>query len=151
MRFEQTKDVLEHARSFHKKISNFYKQRRDGTEQQRLKLLLDYMSHREQELASALEQFAAGSSREVLDTWFQFTVDDETLKLCPDALLHDDMTVDDVIRAGVAMSQCFIDLFREIGTTADSDEVRAVFQNLLESEQREQKKLVRNVGMFMDL
>ena len=151
MRFEQTKDVLEHARNFHQKISEFYQNRRDRTEQQRLKLVLDYMSHREHELADALGEFAEGSSREILDTWFQFTVDDETLKLCPDALLHDDITVDDVIRAGVAMSQCFIDLFREIATTADSDQVRAVFQNLLESEQREQKKLVRNVGMFMDL
>jgi rubrerythrin len=151
MRFEQTKDVLEHARNFHNKIGEFYKKHRDHTEQQRIKLLLDYMSHREQELAGALEQFAEGSSREVLDTWFQFTVDDETLKLCPDALLHDEMTVDDVIRAGVAMSQCFINLFREIATTADSDQVRAVFQNLLESEQREQKKLVRNAEMFMDL
>ena len=151
MRFEQTKDVLDHARNFHKQISEFYRQRRDSTEQQRLKLLLDYMSQREQALASALEQFTEGSSREVLDTWFQFTVDEEKLKLCPDDLLHDDMTVDDVIRAGVAMCQCCIDLFREIATTADSDQVRAVFQNLLESEQREQKKLVRNVEMFMDL
>jgi len=151
MRFEQTKDVLEHARNFHRKISHFYKQRRNRTEQERLKLLLDYMSEREQELAQALEEFAEGTSKEVLDTWFQFTCDDETLRICPDALLHDDMTVDDVIRAGVALSQCFIDLFREIATTADSDQVRAIFQNLLESERREQKKLVRNVEMFQDL
>jgi len=151
MRFKQTKDVLERARNFHEKISNAYKQRRDRTEQERLKLLLDYMSHREQELANALEEFTEGSSKEVLDTWFQFTCDDETLQMRLNALLHDDMTMDDVTRAGVALSQCFIDLFREIATTADSDQVRAVFQNLLESEQREQKKLVRNVEMFMDV
>jgi hypothetical protein len=151
MRFEQTKDVLEHARNFHRKISEFYKEHRDHTDQQRLKLLLDYMSQREQDLARALDSFTEGSSKEVLDTWFQFTCDDETLKMCPDALLHDDMTVDDVIRAGVALSQCFIDLFREIATTADSEQVRAVFQSLLESEKREQKRLVRNVEMFMDL
>lgn len=151
MRFEQTKDVLEHARSFHQRVGDFYQDLSDHTEQQRLKLLLDYMAEREQELASALEQFTEGSSREVLDTWFQFCCDDETLKLCPGALLHNDMTLDEIISAGVALSQCFINLFREIANTADSEQVRAVFQNLLESEQREQKKLVRNVEMFTDL
>ena len=148
MRFEQTKDVLEHARSFHQRVGDFYRDLSDHTEKQRLKLLLDYMAEREQELASALEQFTEGSSREVLDTWFQFCCDDETLKLCPGAMLNKEMTLDEIIRAGVALSQCFIDLFREIANTADSEQVRAVFQNLLESEQREQKKLVRNVEMF---
>lgn len=151
MRFEQTKDVLEHARSFHQRVSDFYHRLSDQTDQQRLKLLLDYMAQRERELARALDQFTEGSSREVLDTWFQFCCDDETLKLCPEALLYDDMSPEQIIRAGVALSQCFIDLFGEIANTSDSETVRTVFQSLLESEQREQKKLVRNIQMFMDL
>ena len=63
MRFEQTKDVLEHARSFHQRISDFYHDLSDQTGQQRLKLLLDYMAQREQELAGLHVHARLGNRR----------------------------------------------------------------------------------------
>jgi rubrerythrin len=150
MRFEQTRDVLEHVRKFHLEISDLYHRLSEQSEKQRLRMLLEYMSEREKQLARALSQFEEESSRNVLDTWFQYTHDEERLQ-CPDFKLTPETSVDDVMRLGMKLAECFIELYREIAGTADSNEVRDVFRNLLERENREKLKLARNAQLLDDL
>lgn len=150
MRFEQTRDVLEHVRQFHLEISALYHRLSTQSDKERLKLLLDYMSQRENKLAQALSEFTDETSHNILDTWFQYTHDKDRLR-CPDFHLSADTTVDDIMRFGLALADCFIDLYREIAATADSEEIAAVFRNLLASEEREKLKLARNAQLLNDL
>ena len=50
MAFETTKDVLDHARDFHRQLSDHYAQLRDKAERERVKMLLDYLSRHEKHL-----------------------------------------------------------------------------------------------------
>jgi hypothetical protein len=150
MRFEQTRDVLEHVRHFHLEISDLYDRLSAQSDKERLKLLLDYMSQREKKLARALSEFTDETSQNILDTWFQYTHDNDRLR-CPDLHLTADTTVDDIMRFGLALADCFIDLYREIAATADSEEIAAVFRNLLDSEEGEKLKLARNAQLLNDL
>jgi hypothetical protein len=150
MRFEQTRDVLDHVRQFHLEISALYHRLSVQSDKERLKLLLDYMSQREKQLAHALSEFADETSQNVLDTWFQYTHDSDRLR-CPDFQMSEDTTVDDVMHFGLELAGCFTDLYREIAATADSEEIAAVFRNLLDSEEREKQKLARNAQLLNDL
>lgn len=152
MRFEQMRDVLAHATRFHRQVSDFYRQAHDKSGRERVKMLLDYMSDRESELADALDTFVAEASPEVLDTWFQFTDDEHTLRPeCPSLELPPDMSIDDVLQLAKRFHECLTRLYGELAEAAESEHVRDVFQNLLEASAREWKKLMRNVDLMMDI
>lgn len=150
MRFRQTRDVLHHAERLHLEICYLYHQLAEQSEKQRLKLMLEYMSQREQELAKALEAFTEETSQNILDTWFQFADDEDRLNW-PDCKLPTDVSTDNVVAVALELAECFIKLYRDIATHADSEDVRTVFQSLLESEELEKHKLVRNAQLLEDL
>jgi rubrerythrin len=113
-------------------------------------MLLDYMGERERQLAKAIDQFADETSNNVLDTWFQYSHDPSSLQ-CPDFNITSETSSDDVMRLGMDLAQCLIDMYKEIADNADSEEIRAVFRNLLEREQKEKLKLARNAQLLDDL
>ncbi len=151
MRFKNTRDVLEHIRQFHQEVSNSYRRVSGETDKKRLKLLLDYISEREQQLADAISVFTESTSHKVLDTWFQYTSDDTPIQRLLDSDMSPDMTPDDLMRVTLQISDHFIALHGDIVAAADTDEIRTVFQNLQDEEQKEKEKLARNFQMFMDL
>jgi hypothetical protein len=150
MRFEQTRDVLEHARTFYQRVSELYEKLEGHADQQRVKMLLDYLGDKASELSAALEEFAGETPEGVLDTWFQYAHNDETF-VCPDVDLGRDMSVEDVMKVAAQMHDCAVKVFTELAKCADNDEVRKVFENLSRKTQKEWEKLSRNVGMLLDM
>lgn len=150
MRFRQTRDVLHHAERLHLEICDLYHRLAEQSQKQRVKLMLDYMSQREKKLAKALETFTGETSQNILDTWFQFADDEDRLKW-PDCTLPTEVPADDVLGVALKLADCFINLYRDIATHADSEDVRKVFDSLLAGEELEKQKLVRNAQLFDDL
>ena len=150
MRFEQTRDILNHARDFHRQVSEFYKRLSDKAEKQRVKMLLDYMSRHESNLERSMAKYQEATSKEVLDTWFQYTHDEDTLALCRDTEFKPDMTVEEVVRVALRLDDCLIKLYREMAARTDCNEAREIFKNLLALEESEKSKLARNAQLLMD-
>jgi rubrerythrin len=150
MRFEQTREVLQHAKKFHEQVSVLCRRLSGKCEQERIRMLLDYMSERESQLAKAIDQFANETSDNVLDTWFQYT-QDKTALTCPDFELTAETKTEDVLRLGLELAQCLIEMYKEIADNADSEEIQTVFRNLLEREEKEKLKLARNAQMLDDI
>ncbi len=73
MRFEQTKDILEHTQQFYKLIADYYHLMSDQTHKPRIKMLLDYLSRHEKHLEKTLSEYEDSASEQVLNTWFQFS------------------------------------------------------------------------------
>jgi len=151
MRFEQAREAIEHAENFHREVGAFYRRLNAGTANPRLNLLLDYLAGREARLGDGLAQYLQSSSDGVLDTWFQYTHDTETLPACPEAHLAGDATVEDVMALARQFHGCLRNLYTEIADSAEPPDVCDVFRSLLEEEEREWKKYSRNVQMLMDL
>jgi rubrerythrin len=143
MRFEQVRDVLNHAREFHKRLSEFYRNLADHEETARIKMLLEHIGTHEKSLERGLANFEESASKQVLDTWFQYTQDESTLKL-PEAMeIRPHMSVEDVIRIGLELDDRLIELYKDAAESADVPEVREVFNNLLEMQQQDKHHLVR--------
>ena len=79
MRFETAREVLNHANSFHLQLSEFYKTLAKGQDQNKAKLLLDYFVEHEQELADTLRRYEKDADDSILETWFEYTHDEEVL------------------------------------------------------------------------
>jgi len=151
MRFEQAREVLEHAEQFHREVGAFYRRLNAGTNNARLSLLLDYLAGREARLADGLEHYLESTGDGVLDTWLQYTHDTDALPACPEAHLAGDATVDDVMALARQFHGCLRNLYSDITNSAEPPDVRAVFNSLLEAGEREWKKYARNVQMLVDL
>ncbi len=151
MRFEQTRDILNHAREFHRQVSQLYKRLSDKAEKKRVRMLLDYMSRHESNLEKSMARFQEQTSKEVLDTWFSYTHDEDTLALCRNTELEPGMTVDEVVRAALRLDDCLTKLYREVAECTDCNEVREIFKNLLALEEKEKSKLARNAQLLLDV
>ncbi len=151
MRFKKTRDILEHIRQFHQSVSDHCERVSGDTNEKRLKLLLDYISEREQSLADALAVFTEQTPEPILDTWFQYTGDDATIQGLLDSDLKPDMTPDDVMRLILQITDHFIALYSDMVAASETDEVRAVFQNLLDEDRKGKEQLARNFQMMADM
>ncbi|RKZ45365.1 MAG: hypothetical protein DRQ58_10535 [Gammaproteobacteria bacterium] len=143
MRFEQVRDILDHAREFHKCLGEFYQNLVEYEEETRIKMLLEYLGRHEKFLEQGIANFEESASEKVLDTWFQFTQDKATLKLPSGNNIKSNMSVEDVIHMGLELDDCLIKLYKDAAEDSEVLEVKEVFNNLLKMEQEEEHHLVR--------
>lgn len=142
--FEQTRDVLDHARSFHHQVAELYHSLENTAEQKRVKMLLDYLQRHERHLEQSLSDYEGEASKQILDTWFQYTLEGDPADLLSEVKVKKDMTVDDVVRLALRLDDYLIDLYRSMVAHSDIPEVKEVFANLLELEQQEEHQIARN-------
>jgi len=148
MAFDQTKDILEHAREFHQKLGVFYEELKDSASKERTRALLDYMSRHEKYLDDCLAQYEEQVSDNVLDTYFKYGSESTRMTSIDDFEIKPEMDVDDVIAAAMHFDACLIEFYREMAQRSLSDKVREVFENLLVMEQHEQIELSKQTLGF---
>lgn len=153
MSFETTKDVLDHVRQFHHHLSEFYHNLSNKTEKQRVKLLLDYLSGHEKKLEENLARYEEDVSERILNAWFQYPPPKEVLNKCRCVAIEDkdDLSVDSVIEMVLQLDDCLIDLYEEMIKSSEFEEVKEVFNNLLEMTKQEKMDLVRDANELKDM
>ena len=151
MAFDQTKDVLEHAREFHQKLSVFYEELKESASKERTRALLDYMSRHEKYLDDCLAQYEEQVSDNVLDTYFKYGSESTKMTAISEFEIKPEMDVDDVMAAAMHFDACLIEFYREMAQRALSEKVREVFENLLVMEQHEQIELSKQTLGFGSL
>lgn len=149
---EQTRDILEHARQFHRQVSEFYDQLRSQAEKERLKMLLDYMIRHENNMVKALEDFERSAPKHLLGACFKVGL---KFRPCCDVVrelnISSDMSVDEVIEMGLEFNDCLIEVYADRAENAPDERVRGVFQNLIGLAQKEKRLLSRDAQRLLDL
>ena len=151
MRFKNTRDVLDHVKRFHQAVSARSMEVCGKSDQERVRILLNYISDREQDLAQAVSTFTEETDDSILDTWFQYTTDDAALNSLLTDSIKPNMSPEDIMSTTMAISDHLLDMYRGMLDAAPTDALRQVFQNLLDHEQVEREHLARNLEMFQDL
>lgn len=151
MAYEQTRDILANAESFHRQIGEYYHQLGDHAHKQRIKMLLEYLSRHEEHLADSLADFEQNASTAVMETWFNSKHKLNACEILKDIQIAPEMSVDDVIDLGLQLDECLITMYRDLAENAQCEDVRSVFQNLLDMEEEEKRQLVRNSLRVMDM
>ncbi len=151
MATESVKDVLDHARMFHKIIGDYYIRLRSITDKERIKMLLDYLSRHEQYLEKSLVKYEEGAPEKVLKTWLQFTPCQEMLKHLEDIVAEPLKSTDEVIDVAMKLDDCLIELYEDMAMRAESEDLRAVFNNLVEMEKQEKLNVTRTALSLDDI
>ena len=145
MTFNQTKDVLNQARKFHQRLSEFYEELEDSADKEHTRALLNYMSRHEQYLDHCLLEFQKGVSKNILDAYFQYGSDATKLSEISEFKIKPNMEVEDVMKAAMHFGTCLIRFYREMAHHARGQSVCKVFENLLVMEEREQLELSKTL------
>lgn len=141
MPFDQTKDVLNHARKFHRRLSEFYDDLKDTVEKERTRALLDYLSRHEAYLDETLAKFQEEVSVNVLDTFVNYKAETANVSEITDFEIREDMTIDDVVAAAMHFDSLLIKFYGDMALKTNNQKVREMFENLLVMEQHEQIEL----------
>lgn len=147
---ERVLDVIDHARKFHSRLSQYYDELGAVADRERVKIFLDYLSACEKRHEQALAEYEESAPRDVVDTWFQCGVDRVLNGLLDPAEISSDMDVDAVLREALRLDECLSELYQEVVERAQTDRIKEVFTNLLETNKKEMRNLVRDSGHLHD-
>jgi rubrerythrin len=148
---ESVRDILEHAREFHRQLGGYYASLRDASEKERVRMLLDYMSAHERGLDEALAAYESLAGKAVIGTWYKSALDCallEAKKLLP---LRHDMSADEVIRCAMDVDHCLLDVYRRLAESAVAEDVKKLFEGLVRETEKQDRRLIRDALELEDL
>ena len=138
------RELIDQARDFHHQLAGFYEKLGGIAEQERVRLLLDYMSRHEGHLEQCLREYEDDTGADVLESCMSFTPGSATCQCFEGIELKPDMSTSDVINTAMKLDDCLVRFYRQIAENATNPRVRALFNQLMDLEQAEERITVRN-------
>ena len=150
MSFQRLRDIIVQVRRFHTELSAHFHALNDTEQQERVRMLLDYLSRHESHMARVLKKFEQDASPKVLDTWFQYTVpfDPEAEKLPP----HPNLSMEEVIDRATRFDECLVDLYKTLALESGLNDIKEVCEQLVLLEESERSGRSRSIaGLQQDM
>ncbi|SFH42997.1 hypothetical protein [Modicisalibacter xianhensis] len=152
MAVETIQDVLELTRQLHANLANMLGRASREAQQERLRMLLDYLSLHERELSRVVALSEDDAQAASIHTWCTDYFDKHPFD--PEALERIDyanMSTVGVMRSLLAIHDRIIDLYRYLATHAEVPSVEELLNSLLALEQHEAMRMVRDAEELEDL
>ncbi|MBY4678565.1 ATPase [Marinobacterium arenosum] len=152
MQVEQIKDILDWLSKYHHQMSLCYDRSANRSESSRIKMLLSYLAEHEQSLADAVAKYEKIADSQVLNTWCYEYMDhkpDLAEALCSTDL--DQLSLEQIVSRCVAAHDELIVLYRYLLGRSDTDRLKELFENLIQLEQNESMRMVRDTSSYADL
>lgn len=140
MSFDQTRDILDHAREFHRRLIRFYSSLKPSAEDEiTVKLIEDLIEH-EKQLEHRLADYEESAASDTLDTFFKYMVatTDQTFE---NYFIPEIIDVEYVVKATRYFDENLTRFYEGMAQRAMSEQVREMLENLQQLEQREQLAL----------
>jgi rubrerythrin len=140
MAFNQTREVLDHARKFHCRLEQFYISLQHRAPEEQTRELLGQLIEHEQVLNSHLKEYEEEVSGNILDTFFKYMLNGIESHFSQYAI-PDRIDTPYVIQTARHFDRYLEHFYKEMAQKTLSEQVREVFLNLKDMEQREQISL----------
>ena len=149
MSFNQTRDILDHAREFHRRLIRFYMDLRHLAGKATTLRLIDELIEHEKLLEARLSDYEENVSNNTLDTFFKYmtATTDQAFVNYP---VPDEIDADYVIQATRHFDESLRRFYENMAQKAVSVPVREMLENLQEMEQREQLVLSKLMLSLQD-
>jgi len=144
MAFEQTRDILEKARGFHRDLAAYFERLERVAQQEKVRMVLEYLRRHEQAMDEELKSFEARAERPVLDSWFKYAPESvqETIARLE---IRPDMTVEEVVAIALKLDEQLLELYGHAARLAPDADARELFANLHREGLRERARILRAV------
>lgn len=149
--FKKTSEIIDYARSFHIKMKEFYEQLNEHTDNQKVKLFLDYLISHEKHCEETLEEYTAEAPSYILNSWYKYVPENMPDNCLKNFVFDPDMNIDDVIVHALRLNNCLTEMYKGLAEEAASEEIKELFQDLMNNITKEEKNLVRDGAMWNEM
>jgi rubrerythrin len=152
MRFKQVEDILSWVVQFHADLELHYRELEEGNTNERVVMLLEYLADHQQILGGAIEKFKGDASSQLLNTWFNQTPEvNYPEKLVSLASGVSGASTSEVVLIAIECHDLLIQMYKALQSDSDMQSVKDLFQTLIDMEQHEKLRMVRDAGRLEDL
>lgn len=152
MQIETLGDVLDWTLAFHQNLSKCMAHCADKQENERAKLLLDYLSEQEKYLSTVIEGFQQSASTNALNTWCYEYLDKYPIvrhEKCTTPF--SELSASEIIREVEYLHSQIIAFYRYLGSRADAPSARALLDQLTALEEHEAMRMTQSANRLEDL
>lgn len=139
------RDMFDRIRRLHQEVADFARRIDGQAPGERVHLVLDYLARHEQNMAQAIAEYEHGAGNRVLDASFANLTAMDVEQMCAQLVLGPDITAEDVIALAVNIDNGLSQLYREAAEKAPYEELRQLFQTLHANNERETRRMVRDM------
>lgn len=153
MRFKQIEDILDWVIQFHVDLEVKYRELEDGTEKERVALLLDYLADHEHNLADAIKRYKNDdASTRLLSTWFnQMPEVNYPERLAALSQRLSGVGTSEMVSIAIECHDLLIGMYKNLEASSVAPSSKALFQSLIAMEEHEKIRMVRDAARLEDL
>ncbi len=142
---KRIRDVLERAKQFHQKLRDHYHGIERLSQDERIRLLLDYMQRHERNIERALKGYTQEAAEGVLDTWLPFVPDNVLDRVFRTIELRPEMTPAEIIGCALELDRALVELYEVCARESSATRVQELFDCLLEMERGKDYQYARSL------
>lgn len=152
MTVETIEDVLELTRRLHANLADTLQHASYGAQQERLRMLLDYLSLHERELSRVIALIEEDAQPAALHTWCAEYFDKHPFAHEElDRIDYARMTVTEVMLSLLSIHERIINLYRYLSARAEISSTEELLNGVLALEQHEVMRMMRDAVRLEDL
>ncbi|SHF51824.1 hypothetical protein SAMN04487965_2125 [Microbulbifer donghaiensis] len=149
--FKQAFEVLKDAEKFHLDMALLYKDLLEKSEDKRTQLLLKHMLEHEQRMARNLSNYSEVAQHKVMQTWLQYTHEESAKDFIRRLELSEPPTIKEINNMGREVDRYFSDLYQAVYGAIESAEVKEVFEDLKQIQDKERITLSMATNSLWDM
>lgn len=149
--FKQAYEVLKDARKFHLDMADLYEELLEKSTDKRTQLLLKHMLEHEQRMAKNLENYSEIAKHKVMQTWLQYTHEESAEDFVKHLHLSDPPNIKEINNLGREVDRYFHDLYEAVYGAIESAEVKEVFEDLKQIQDKERITLSMATNSLWDM
>ncbi len=152
--FKKVSDIIELIEQYHGGLSSYFLALEAGVKDERVNLLLEYLSKGESFMAEYLEKYRKATPNRIMNAWVKFVpwLPTDIFCECRQNLnMHTPPDTYDVLDAALHFDQCLINFYTTLVQEIDNERVSEVFSNLLRVTKKHEMNLSRDIAWLHDL
>lgn len=145
------KDFLDYSRELHREIQACYDSLNAHTEQERIKLLLDYLSRHERNMEENLHRFEDTTRKEILAVWLEHVPRLNIQEIIGRCKIRDGMPLEEIVEVALKLDAAMLGLYREVVNHTKDARVKAVFENIVSMEENTANQTLRDASAMREM
>lgn len=148
MSYERVGDILERIRNYHSRIRHAYQSLAGAHDDERLRILLEYMGRHENYFERSLGRYGAQEIDTIKQTYLQYVPDDQIKRSLEETELDPSMEPDEIVRRSIEFDRGLVTFYRGLATTQAPPRVRELFESMIKLEEtmsREHAKMLADL------
>jgi len=152
--FKKVSEIIELIEKYHQGLSDYFLYLKTKAGDERVKLLLEFLSKSEAFLVEYLEEYRKTSSNRIMNAWVKYVPWLPTDIYCEcrkEVNLQPPLETDKVLNAALHFDDCLISFYTTLVQDIHDERVKEVFSNLLRVTKKHEMNLARDISWLHDL